>query len=268
MKSKSFGHKLFLLFLMFAIIPAVIITLFGYFLLVESGDQTEYRENHYPEELTRYYNDLLFANIEDAITSYLATARTASPLLDFIFIESDSGLQAVKGTEFLSPELTADIIKTSAVRPRGFVEKEDQYYQFSMKKLDNGDKIYAGLVHDRAYTALVEVMRTSQASEAAGLSLRRRYVIFLASLFVTLSLLMVAASYLFSNRLSKNIARPLTELSEAMHADGVTILPGSLATEALRLLEEKRITSLVVTDEERHILGVLHLHDLWGVGLF
>lgn len=55
---------------------------------------------------------------------------------------------------------------------------------------------------------------------------------------------------------------------EAMHAGGVTIPPNHLATEALRLLETKRITSLIVTDEARHVLGVLHLHDLWGVGLF
>jgi len=43
---------------------------------------------------------------------------------------------------------------------------------------------------------------------------------------------------------------------------------GGLATAALKLLEEKRITSLMVCDGEAPVLGVLHLHDLWGVGLF
>ncbi|GBC80130.1 Arabinose 5-phosphate isomerase KdsD [bacterium HR09] len=55
---------------------------------------------------------------------------------------------------------------------------------------------------------------------------------------------------------------------EAMHAGGVTIPPNHLATEALRLLETRRITSVIVTGEDRKVLGVLHLHDLWGVGLF
>lgn len=55
---------------------------------------------------------------------------------------------------------------------------------------------------------------------------------------------------------------------EAMHPGGVTIPPSHLATEALRLLETRRITSVIVTDEEKKVLGVLHLHDLWGVGLF
>jgi len=55
---------------------------------------------------------------------------------------------------------------------------------------------------------------------------------------------------------------------EVMHSGGVTIAPAALATAALRLLETRRITSLIVADAERRVLGVLHLHDLWGVGLF
>lgn len=56
--------------------------------------------------------------------------------------------------------------------------------------------------------------------------------------------------------------------AEVVKAGGVTISPGALATAALTVLEKRRITSLVVTDPERRVLGILHLHDLWGVGLF
>jgi len=55
---------------------------------------------------------------------------------------------------------------------------------------------------------------------------------------------------------------------EVMHPGGVCINPGELATSALRILEDRRITSLVVCDEDGAVLGVLHVHDLWGVGLF
>jgi arabinose-5-phosphate isomerase len=55
---------------------------------------------------------------------------------------------------------------------------------------------------------------------------------------------------------------------DVMHPGGVRIAPSELATSALRLLEERRITSLMVCDGEDDLLGVLHLHDLWGVGLF
>jgi arabinose-5-phosphate isomerase len=36
-----------------------------------------------------------------------------------------------------------------------------------------------------------------------------------------------------------------------------------LATRALALMEERKITSLVVADDPGAIDGVLHLHDLW-----
>ena len=33
-------------------------------------------------------------------------------------------------------------------------------------------------------------------------------------------------------------------------------------------MEERKITSLVVVDAERHVEGVVHLHDLWRTQLF
>lgn len=56
--------------------------------------------------------------------------------------------------------------------------------------------------------------------------------------------------------------------AEVMHAGGVTIGPEELASGALRTLEERRITSLMVLDAEGCVAGVLHIHDLWRVELF
>jgi arabinose-5-phosphate isomerase len=46
-----------------------------------------------------------------------------------------------------------------------------------------------------------------------------------------------------------------------------TIGPDVLASEALTLMEKRRITSVIVIDAERKVLGVVHLHDLWGLQL-
>lgn len=54
---------------------------------------------------------------------------------------------------------------------------------------------------------------------------------------------------------------------EAMNATPRTIAAGELAARALSILEERKITSLVVTDETGKVEGVVHLHDLWGVEL-
>jgi len=43
-----------------------------------------------------------------------------------------------------------------------------------------------------------------------------------------------------------------------------TIGPEEFAATALARMEEMKITSLVVVDDERRMLGIVHLHDLWG----
>ncbi|MDD8025203.1 MAG: KpsF/GutQ family sugar-phosphate isomerase [Acidobacteriota bacterium] len=56
--------------------------------------------------------------------------------------------------------------------------------------------------------------------------------------------------------------------ADGMTADPVTIGRNGLATEALNLLEAKRITSLVVTDDAGRPAGIIHLHDLWRTEMF
>ena len=69
-------------------------------------------------------------------------------------------------------------------------------------------------------------------------------------------------------RLMERDPDPLARAAaEVMHEGGVCIAADELATAALKKLEEKRITSLMVCDGEG-VAGVLHVHDLWGVGLF
>lgn len=52
--------------------------------------------------------------------------------------------------------------------------------------------------------------------------------------------------------------------SELMTRHPVTIAPSTLAAEALNIMEQRKITSLVVVaDGSRRVAGVVHLHDLW-----
>jgi len=50
---------------------------------------------------------------------------------------------------------------------------------------------------------------------------------------------------------------------ECMTRNPVTIAPHELATRALDLMEERRITSLLVMGSDAQVTGVVHLHDLW-----
>jgi len=51
--------------------------------------------------------------------------------------------------------------------------------------------------------------------------------------------------------------------SEIMNANPVTIAPSAFAGEALTLMEERKITSLIVVGADGDAVGVVHLHDLW-----
>ena len=55
---------------------------------------------------------------------------------------------------------------------------------------------------------------------------------------------------------------------DVMTAHPVTVPLGRLAVEALRIMEERKITSVVVVNESRVAEGVVHLHDLWRTQMF
>jgi len=55
---------------------------------------------------------------------------------------------------------------------------------------------------------------------------------------------------------------------DVMTRNPKTIEAEDLATEALNLMEEKKITSLLILDKERKIQGIIHLHDLWRTEMF
>ena len=58
-----------------------------------------------------------------------------------------------------------------------------------------------------------------------------------------------------------------TAIRDVMHTNCKTISPDLLAAEALHLLEEYKITSLLVVDESNTLVGALNIHDLFREGL-
>jgi arabinose-5-phosphate isomerase len=56
--------------------------------------------------------------------------------------------------------------------------------------------------------------------------------------------------------------------AEVMTPRPVTIGRSMLAVEALRAMEERKITSIVVVDADGAVEGVVHVHDLWRTQMF
>lgn len=58
-----------------------------------------------------------------------------------------------------------------------------------------------------------------------------------------------------------------TLIKDIMTRHCKTVRPGTMAVEALQFMENFKITSLVVTQEDNTIIGVLHMHDILRAGL-
>lgn len=63
----------------------------------------------------------------------------------------------------------------------------------------------------------------------------------------------------------KDLSRAL--MSDVMSANPKTVHKDILAAEALGIMEERSITALIVEDDQKHPIGVLHMHDLLRAGV-
>jgi len=58
-----------------------------------------------------------------------------------------------------------------------------------------------------------------------------------------------------------------TSVAEVMTPKGAVVQPEQLAVDALQCMEARQIMALIVVDEERRPVGVLHMHDLVRSGV-
>ena len=67
--------------------------------------------------------------------------------------------------------------------------------------------------------------------------------------------------------LDKEINVHNTRMSDVMHKGGITVGPDMMAAEAVHVLDEKKITALLVADEDERLVGALNIHDLFRAGV-
>ena len=67
-------------------------------------------------------------------------------------------------------------------------------------------------------------------------------------------------------QLDENILKKTA--SDCMNPKPVTIDGSELASAALQIMEQRKITSLFIVNAESMVDGIIHLHDLWGLELF
>lgn len=219
----SFRHRVFQLLLLFAVVPAIILTIFGYYLATRTPFPENEETSIQVNDLTDYYHELLYRDINRALQEIDAENYDRVPqAVDFVFVVADGVPRKVQGSEFITEDVVALIRRTAEEKPRGLVGFGNQYFQYDSRDAGPDTLIFAGLVHDEGLGDMLEELQQGTATQTASRELRGSYVVFVGGLFLTIVVLTIAAAYFFSSRVSRNLADPLTALSEASRriADG------------------------------------------------
>lgn len=218
MARTSFRSQVFQLLLLFAAVPAIALTIFGYYLVVQTQLNEQPSKNFNLKQLTDYYNELLFADIELAADKYVRDAILPSATLDYLLLidgDADDQVTSVLSPDSLSDSVIRLIVSAAELRSQGLVAAGNQHYQFVRRQMPDGRTMLAGLIHDSSFSDLLEGMRQETTSRSISQELRSSYIMFIGGLFFSVTLLTILAAYFFSARVSRSLANPLTELSEA-----------------------------------------------------
>ena len=67
--------------------------------------------------------------------------------------------------------------------------------------------------------------------------------------------------------LDSEISVNKTKMKTVMHSGCITVGPEDMAAEAVHVMDENIITSLLVADKKNHLVGALNVHDLFRAGV-
>ncbi len=206
-----FGKKLFRFFLLFALIPSLLLALVGYYISTDSALRQPEQNSGTDTTLNDYYTDRLFDLIRRA------DSTGARGLLDFQIVTPadypDSVWQHV-----MPPEDAHRLAEAMRNRTQGFVEIDGRIYQYVARRLDDSTISVGAVIHDTAYAALTAQETQRRADLFSRGLLRERYALFLALVFAALGLIAVVLAYYFSTRLARNLATPISDLGRAAGA--------------------------------------------------
>ncbi len=206
-----FGQKLFRYFLIFALLPSLLLALVGYYIATDSALRQPEQDRASGGSLNEYYTTRLFTMIRAADSS------GAYDMLDFHIEVPALGSADARGSD-VAPAAERYLANAARARSEGFVEANGRIYQYvSRHRGDTGLSI-SGIVHDSTYAALASQETMRRADLFSRKRLRGRYALFLALVFAAMVLVAVLLAYYFSNRLARSLASPISDLGRAAEA--------------------------------------------------
>ena len=213
-RKPDFRQRLLRLFLVFSLIPAAVLSVIGYYLLVDAGSPVGPNQADPGGAVAEYYHELIFRQLKIA----LETGTTGTGLgADFVFTVFDGRIEMPPGTEVVAPSVANSIYEKALQQPRGFAEINGRAYQYLYRDEGVGGKI-AVYVHDADYARLFSRLQAASAHRHTAGELRLRYSLFLGIIFLFIAAATGIAAYIFSRKLAGSLARPLGLLGDAATA--------------------------------------------------
>ncbi len=261
MKS-SFGKRLFRLFLLFSLVPAIVLAALGYY--VASHDRLEglTGESESSTELVEYYNRFLYDIIRTEISNESPPSVGPDERLQFLLSVSDTGFSILGSSPLFTNKVAEVVAVTAHAKPFGFVKIDGLYYQFNTVEKGGGELLAGGMIHSATYTEKLAALQSDYAAVSSQRELSANYLLFLALVFLIIAVTTAILAYYFSSRLARNLASPLTRLSEASQriADGdfeQQVEPGGIGEVRIlienfnRMAAQLRATTLRLAQTER-----------------
>jgi nitrogen fixation/metabolism regulation signal transduction histidine kinase len=211
----SFRSRLFRLFLLFAVVPSIVLTVIGYYLAVDNAATTESSRSERWDLAQDYFFTLLYDDIERALVKYQAEPGTLDATLDFaIRIDSSSGEATIVSGD-IPPDAISRLKEVLQTQNRGLVTLDDRLLQFVSTKETTQTWLVGGIIHDSSFVDILEGARLISGTRSAERELRSKYIAFLGMLFLSLVLVALVGAYVLSARVSGYLAKPVAALSRA-----------------------------------------------------
>jgi nitrogen fixation/metabolism regulation signal transduction histidine kinase len=213
--ARTFSGQLFRQFLLFSLIPTLVMALAGYYVASQSADRDDPESSLSSAIPASYFNDLLYDRIDQGVRVWLADSSKLPTMLDFLILKGTSGSPPTLIVGQLPAETVDSILMAQQVRLRGILFLDSLVVQYSSLGLADRANVCGGFIHDPGYRYLVESIQSDLATRSRRRETEKNFTLFLAIMFLVLSSVTVVVSYILSRRTARGLAAPLQQLSAA-----------------------------------------------------
>ncbi|HOP08106.1 MAG TPA: ATP-binding protein [candidate division Zixibacteria bacterium] len=211
MKS-AFGSRLFRLFLLFSIIPSVLIALLGYYIASETTDllSSDKSGEHRQVRLLHQRLNMVLENVILEAGDHAVNLPLAA---DFLYIESTTTTQPGTLYSLVANDDLSSFCKGHARDNEvGLLRLDTLTIQYVARTL--GEKRYlAGFLHSADYMQKLQESEHGSVNQSG--EIKSYYTLFIGLLLLAVLAITSLLAWFFSRRMAGGLARPIAELDIA-----------------------------------------------------